>query len=240
MAKSCALKGLRCGVQPSSDISLFFLQVLALCLQLCGQPLKLHWLHKVRDWWCREMVPGLAALAPWEAVTSLLGLRMAAVTPLSGCVSPLSWAAAVSAPARLLWDGNIPLAQSMQFRAQLQTQMGEEGSQALQGLRRKGRGGFCLSCQGRVQLACRMLCAPLTALCPAPQTLLILTALVVAAAFIGLGIKWAEEWRSARVSLQVSHLDTRDSLRLPRCTQYLACGDELKGGDWSPYHGCMP
>uniref|UniRef100_A0A663F0K1 Glycerophosphodiester phosphodiesterase domain containing 2 n=1 Tax=Aquila chrysaetos chrysaetos TaxID=223781 RepID=A0A663F0K1_AQUCH len=52
--------------------------------------------------------------------------------------------------------------------------------------------------------ACRMLCAPLTALCPAPQTLLILTALVVAAAFIGLGIKWAEEWRSARVSLQAT------------------------------------
>ncbi|KAM9599720.1 glycerophosphoinositol inositolphosphodiesterase GDPD2 isoform 2-T4 [Morphnus guianensis] len=180
------------------------LLVLALCLQLCGQPLKLHWLHKVRDWWCREMVPGLAALAPWEAVTSLLGLRMAAVTPLSGCVSPLSWAAAVSAPATLLWDGNIPLAQSMRFRAQLQTQMGEVGSQALQGLRRKGRGGFCLPCQGRAQLACRMLCAPLTALCPAPQTLLILTALVVAAAFIGLGIKWAEEWRSARVSLQAT------------------------------------
>lgn len=36
----------RYGVQTSSDI--FFLQVLALCLQLCGQPLKLHWLHKVR------------------------------------------------------------------------------------------------------------------------------------------------------------------------------------------------
>lgn len=35
----------RYGVQTSSDI---FLQVLALCLQLCGQPLKLHWLHKVR------------------------------------------------------------------------------------------------------------------------------------------------------------------------------------------------
>lgn len=27
---------------------------------------------------------------------------------------------------------------------------------------------------------------------------------------------------------------------LPRCTQYLACGDELKGGDWSPQHGCVP
>lgn len=60
-----------------------------------------------------------------------------------------------------------------------------------------------------------MLCAPLIALCPAPQTLLILTALVVAAAFTGLGIKWAEEWRSARISLQVSHLDTRDSPTVP-------------------------
>lgn len=65
------------------------------------------------------------------------------------------------------------------------------------------------------QLACRMLCAPLTALCPAPQILLILTALVVAAAFTGLGIKWAEEWRSARISLQVSHLDTRGSPAVP-------------------------
>lgn len=60
-----------------------------------------------------------------------------------------------------------------------------------------------------------MLCAPLTALCPAPQVLLILTALVVAAAFTGLGIKWAEEWKSARISLQVSHLDTRDSPAAP-------------------------
>ena len=54
-AGSCALLGLRYGIQPSSDVS-FFLQVLALCLQLCGQPLKLHWLHKVRGW-CREMLP---------------------------------------------------------------------------------------------------------------------------------------------------------------------------------------
>ena len=138
VAESCALRGLRCGVQPSSDISLFFSQVLALCLQLCSQPLKLHWLHKVRDWGCREMVPALAALAPWEAATSLLGLRTAAVTPLSGCVSLLSWAAAVSPPATPLWDGNIPLAQSVGYRAQLQTQMGEVGSQDLQGLRRKG------------------------------------------------------------------------------------------------------
>ncbi|XP_068019683.1 glycerophosphoinositol inositolphosphodiesterase GDPD2 isoform X1 [Melanerpes formicivorus] len=36
------------------------------------------------------------------------------------------------------------------------------------------------------------------------KTLLILTALVVAAAFTGLGIKWAEEWRSAGVSLQAT------------------------------------
>ncbi|XP_065545510.1 glycerophosphoinositol inositolphosphodiesterase GDPD2 [Lathamus discolor] len=36
------------------------------------------------------------------------------------------------------------------------------------------------------------------------KTLLILTALVVAAAFAGLGIKWAEEWRSARTSLQAT------------------------------------
>uniref|UniRef100_A0A8B9J1X9 Glycerophosphodiester phosphodiesterase domain containing 2 n=1 Tax=Amazona collaria TaxID=241587 RepID=A0A8B9J1X9_9PSIT len=54
------------------------------------------------------------------------------------------------------------------------------------------------------ELACRVLRAPLTALCHAPQTLLILTALVVAAAFTGLGIKWAEEWRSARTSLQAT------------------------------------
>lgn len=49
--------------------------------------------------------------------------------------------------------------------------------------------------------------------CPlrAPQVLLILTALVVAAAFTGLGIKWAEEWKSARISLQVSDLHSRDS-----------------------------
>uniref|UniRef100_A0A8B9QEF3 Glycerophosphodiester phosphodiesterase domain containing 2 n=1 Tax=Apteryx owenii TaxID=8824 RepID=A0A8B9QEF3_APTOW len=31
---------------PSSEVSLFFLQVLALSLQLCGEPLKLHWVHK--------------------------------------------------------------------------------------------------------------------------------------------------------------------------------------------------
>uniref|UniRef100_A0A8C6JN94 Uncharacterized protein n=1 Tax=Melopsittacus undulatus TaxID=13146 RepID=A0A8C6JN94_MELUD len=36
------------------------------------------------------------------------------------------------------------------------------------------------------------------------KALLILTALVVAAAFTGLGIKWAEEWRSARTSLQAT------------------------------------
>ncbi|XP_071425252.1 glycerophosphoinositol inositolphosphodiesterase GDPD2 isoform X1 [Pithys albifrons albifrons] len=36
------------------------------------------------------------------------------------------------------------------------------------------------------------------------KILLILTALVVAAAFTGLGIKWAEEWRSAQISLQAT------------------------------------
>lgn len=47
---------MRCGEQPSSDSSLL-LQVLALCLQLCGQPLKLHWVHKVRDWGCLPWLP---------------------------------------------------------------------------------------------------------------------------------------------------------------------------------------
>ncbi|NXL93711.1 GDPD2 inositolphosphodiesterase, partial [Alectura lathami] len=36
------------------------------------------------------------------------------------------------------------------------------------------------------------------------KTLLIITALVVAAAFTGLGIQWAEEWKSARISLQAT------------------------------------
>ncbi|NXG12937.1 GDPD2 inositolphosphodiesterase, partial [Grallaria varia] len=36
------------------------------------------------------------------------------------------------------------------------------------------------------------------------KVLLILTALVVAAAFTGLGIKWVEEWRSAQISLQAT------------------------------------
>ncbi|XP_013812807.1 glycerophosphoinositol inositolphosphodiesterase GDPD2 [Apteryx mantelli] len=36
------------------------------------------------------------------------------------------------------------------------------------------------------------------------KSLLIVTTLVVAAAFTGLGIKWAEEWRSARISLQAT------------------------------------
>lgn len=84
------------------------------------------------------MVAALAALAPWKAVTHLLGLRMAAVTPLGGYVSPLSWAAAVSPPDTCLSDGNTPLAQSMAYRTQLQTQIAEVGSQDLQGLRRKG------------------------------------------------------------------------------------------------------
>uniref|UniRef100_A0A669PLQ1 Glycerophosphodiester phosphodiesterase domain containing 2 n=1 Tax=Phasianus colchicus TaxID=9054 RepID=A0A669PLQ1_PHACC len=49
-----------------------------------------------------------------------------------------------------------------------------------------------------------MMCTTLTALCCLMQVLLIITALVVAAAFTGLGIKWAEEWRSARISLQAT------------------------------------
>lgn len=87
---------------------------------------------------CREVVPVLAALAPSEAGTSLLRLCMAAVTPLSGRVSPLSWAAAVSSSTTCLWDGNIPSAQSMEHRARLQIQMGKVGYQGLQGLMRKG------------------------------------------------------------------------------------------------------
>uniref|UniRef100_A0A8C5UGY3 Glycerophosphodiester phosphodiesterase domain containing 2 n=1 Tax=Malurus cyaneus samueli TaxID=2593467 RepID=A0A8C5UGY3_9PASS len=47
------------------------------------------------------------------------------------------------------------------------------------------------------------------------RILLILTALVVAAAFTGLGIKWAEEWKSAWISLQVSYPDSRDSPSVP-------------------------
>lgn len=125
------------GLQLSSDSSLL-LQVLALFLQLCGQPLKLHWVHKVRDWTCGKVVPVLAALAPSEAGTSLLGLCMAPVTPLRGCLSPLGWAAAVTSTAACLWDGNIPSAQSMEHRAQLQTRMGKVGYQGLQGFIREG------------------------------------------------------------------------------------------------------
>lgn len=84
------------------------------------------------------MLPALAALAPPEAGTSLLGLCMAAVTPQSGCVSLLTRAAAVSSSATCLWDGIIPSAQSMEHRAQLQTQMGKVGYQGLQGFIRKG------------------------------------------------------------------------------------------------------
>lgn len=53
--------------------------------------------------------------------------------------------------------------------------------------------------------------------CPvhAPQILLILTVLVVAAAFTGLGIKWAEEWKSAHISLQVSQSNSRDFPAVP-------------------------
>ncbi|NWT62787.1 GDPD2 inositolphosphodiesterase, partial [Erythrocercus mccallii] len=54
-----------------------------------------------------------------------------------------------------------------------------------------------------VTVAMDAVCSPN---CPvrASQILLILTALVVAAAFTGLGIKWAEEWKSARISLQAT------------------------------------
>lgn len=40
-----------------------------------------------------------------------------------------------------------------------------------------------------------------------------------------------------------THLTAGESPRYqrrPRCTQYLACGDKLKGGDWSPQHGYVP
>lgn len=129
------------------------------------------------------------------------------MTSLWGCIQLLCHQrVAVCVPAHLasvpqasVSDENIPLAQSMGYRA---PQTGEVGSRDLQGL--------------SWELACRILCAPLTALCRAPQTLLILTALVVAAAFTGLGIKWAEEWRSARTSLQVSALpDTWDFPAVP-------------------------
>ncbi|KAM6198260.1 glycerophosphoinositol inositolphosphodiesterase GDPD2 isoform 2-T3 [Sarcoramphus papa] len=51
---------------------------------------------------------------------------------------------------------------------------------------------------------CLQLCSQPLKLHWLHKTLLILTALVVAAAFTGLGIKWAEEWRSARISLQAT------------------------------------
>ncbi|XP_031980083.1 glycerophosphoinositol inositolphosphodiesterase GDPD2 isoform X3 [Corvus moneduloides] len=51
---------------------------------------------------------------------------------------------------------------------------------------------------------CLQLCGQPLKLHWVHKVLLILTALVVAAAFTGLGIKWAEEWKSARVSLQAT------------------------------------
>ncbi|KGL77047.1 Glycerophosphoinositol inositolphosphodiesterase GDPD2 [Tinamus guttatus] len=51
---------------------------------------------------------------------------------------------------------------------------------------------------------CLQLCGQPLKLHWVHKSLLIVTALVVAAAFTGLGIKWAEEWRSARISLQAT------------------------------------
>ncbi|XP_064374444.1 glycerophosphoinositol inositolphosphodiesterase GDPD2 [Dromaius novaehollandiae] len=51
---------------------------------------------------------------------------------------------------------------------------------------------------------CLQLCGQPLKLHWVHKSLLIITALVVAAAFTGLGIKWAEEWRSARISLQAT------------------------------------
>uniref|UniRef100_A0A8C3XC40 Glycerophosphodiester phosphodiesterase domain containing 2 n=1 Tax=Cyanoderma ruficeps TaxID=181631 RepID=A0A8C3XC40_9PASS len=51
---------------------------------------------------------------------------------------------------------------------------------------------------------CLQLCGQPLKLHWVHKVLLILTALVVAAAFTGLGIKWAEEWKSARISLQAT------------------------------------
>lgn len=99
------------------------------------------------------------------------------------------------------------------YIVQLQIQMSEVRFQDLQELRRTLP---ALPGQGPAGMQDACMCAPLIPLFPAPQSLLMLTALVVAAAFTGLGIKWAEEWRSARISLQVSHLNTRDSLPVPR------------------------
>ncbi|NXI63501.1 GDPD2 inositolphosphodiesterase, partial [Anseranas semipalmata] len=55
-----------------------------------------------------------------------------------------------------------------------------------------------------VLAVCLQLCGQPLKLHWLHKTLLIITALVVAAAFTGLGIKWAEEWRSARISLQAT------------------------------------
>ncbi|XP_053846515.1 glycerophosphoinositol inositolphosphodiesterase GDPD2 isoform X2 [Vidua macroura] len=51
---------------------------------------------------------------------------------------------------------------------------------------------------------CLQLCGQPLKLHWVHKILLILTVLVVAAAFTGLGIKWAEEWKSARISLQAT------------------------------------
>ncbi|NXE69174.1 GDPD2 inositolphosphodiesterase, partial [Calcarius ornatus] len=73
---------------------------------------------------------------------------------------------------------------------------GESGVSGLAGVLKEGMRRTLPGLQDAV-------CSPNCPVC-APQVLLILTALVVAAAFTGLGIKWAEEWKSAWISLQAT------------------------------------
>lgn len=193
------------GLQLSSDSSLL-LQVLALFLQLCGQPLKLHWVHKVRDWTCGKVVPVLAALAPSEAGTSLLGLCMAPVTPLRGCVpTELGCSYHLHSSMSLGWEYSQCSKHGAQSSAA--NPDGEGGVSGLAGVHKEG---MKRTLPGLQDAVCSHNC-PLHV----PQVLLILTALVVAAAFTGLGIKWAEEWKSARISLQVSDVHSRDSPTVP-------------------------
>lgn len=149
-------------------------------------------------------MPALAVLAPSEAGTSLLGLCMAAVTPLSSSVSLLTSCQFLS-HVSLGWE----YSQCSKYGAQSSAANpdGESGVSGLGGVHKEGM----RSLPGLQDAVCSPNCPV-----HAPQILLILTALVVAAAFTGLGIKWAEEWKSARISLQVSHLDSRDSPAVPR------------------------
>lgn len=71
------------GLQLSSDSSLL-LQVLALFLQLCGQPLKLHWVHKVRDWTCGKVVPVLAAPCTFRGWDQPAGAVYGSCDPTKG------------------------------------------------------------------------------------------------------------------------------------------------------------